>query len=292
MVGGNQKLFEEYVEKATKAFAEAIKTYPVKSYRRLALMANYPGEFGRFDLGITEKKEDDYWESIDCDYELEDSFIDMFGWDDFANKYPWLRCADDEGNHNEINEENCRLLNSYFEWHALAQVSSNLLDDSSLQDYLSQITTFNIEATDMESPKYYHYLPSVEARKSLINELVATDIYQERLLDGWGDSLQGKVINPFLARLFDSEYLKRLDQMNLVKLSSDIHIPYDVEMKFKNFIDNHASVESFRMAFGKEISHGQWSGFWSARLGSGWVGYYQVNDDDSIAVGGIEKGSN
>lgn len=284
-----KNLFEEYIEKATKAYSEAIKLYPVKTYHHITLMANYPGEFGRFDLGLTEREEDGSWESIDCDYELEDSFIDIFGSDDFADKYLWLRCEDDDGDTNEQNEENCRLLNSYFEWHALAQVIINLLNDSSLNNYLSQVTTFNIEASDMVSPKFNHYLPSVEERKKLISELVANPSYQERLLDGWGDSLQGNVINSFLTRFFNSEHLKRINEMNLSKLSSTVQVPHEVEMKFKNFIDNHASVESFRKTFGKEISDGQWRGFWSARLGSGWVGYYHVNNDDSITVGGFEQ---
>jgi hypothetical protein len=290
-IKGNN-LFEEYVDKATKAFADAIKGYPIKPYRHLALMANFPGEFGRFDLGMTEREEDDYWESIDCDYELEDSFIDRFGWDEITDKYHWLRCEDDEGYSVEENEENCRLLNSYFEWHALAQVVINLLSDLSLQAYLSQVNTFHIEASDLESPKFNHYLPSIDERKCLISELVNNPLYQDRLLDGWGDSLQGEIINPFLSRLIGSEHMKSINQMNLVKLSSTTQIPHDVEMKFKNFIDNHASVESFRKTFGEKLSDGKWSGFWSTRLGSGWIGYYQVNDDESITVGGFEKGSN
>ncbi|MET1254931.1 hypothetical protein [Aliikangiella maris] len=276
--------FELYIEKATKAFVKEILRYKPKPYQRLYLSANYRGEFGRFALGLTEDIKDYYWEYIgEC--ESWDDDLNSRICSDVGRQYSWL-IYDEESDDYEDNEENREILNGYFEWHALAQVAIELLNKNELKEYFGSISYIEIESP-YSIVKFDHHIPDLKERKAIINQMVATSEYQERLLDGWGNTYNGQIIDPFLSKFFSTKKLDLINQINAAKLASPEHVPQEVSVSiFENFKNGASSLE-MRKRFHQQETEGQWAGYWIHNMRYGWIAYYQVRDDNSIILGTI-----
>ena len=204
-MANNKKYFEKYVATYTKVYANEIKRYPVKEYQRIMLYLEAIPD--RHRLGLSVKQDSNDWEGIYHEEEMEDlnSYLSEAGFDE---DFPWLmEIYIEEDDEIYEGEEEVVLNNDFFNyfihWHCLAKIAFNLLSDPNLKPHLAKISKIEIMVGHDTNPKYVRVIPELADRERIINAVSDVSQTVQLLLDGWGDTYEGKYLTPLLEKLYE-----------------------------------------------------------------------------------------